>query len=60
MHFYPGNTKGLLGVWNGDISDDLQAENGDTIPLNDATSQVIFTSFGETCKLWDANMFFYD
>ena len=45
-----GKTTGLLGVWNGDESDDLQSSSGVTIS-NDATSQEIFESFGETCKL---------
>ena len=49
---YLNETKGLLGVFNKDPSDDLTPADGST-PLNisTATEKTIFFKFGETCKL---------
>ena len=48
---YLNETKGLLGVFNKDPSDDLTPADGST-PLNiSASEKTIFFKFGETCKL---------
>ena len=49
-HRLKGKTKGLLGMWNGEVNDDLQASNGQIIP-HDATSHEIFIYFGETWRV---------
>ena len=45
---YQDNTKGLLGVWNGDPNDDLQTPDGTVVPP-DSSLQEIHESFGELC-----------
>ena len=44
------NTKGLLGVWNGNQSDDFLAPDGIIISVNSNESE-IFKHFGEKCML---------
>jgi len=44
------NTKGLLGVWNGDQSDDFCRPDGTIISINSDESD-IFEQFGEMCML---------
>lgn len=44
------NTGGLLGVVNGNVTDDLTLRNG-TIMSTDSTPQEIYEIFGESCKL---------
>lgn len=48
--YYMNNTKGLLGVWNGDPDDDLLRPDGVVIDSN-STMREIHTLFGETCKI---------
>ena len=50
INSFAGSSSGLLGVWNGDKTDDLLAANGTT--LDDASSlESIFYDFGESCKV---------
>lgn len=51
---YRNNTKGLLGVWNGDPDDDLQKPDG-TLLSPESTLQEIHKSFGELC-MWLINI----
>ena len=44
------NTKGLLGVWNGDPNDDLTRPDGTVLSPN-STLREIHESFGEFCML---------
>ena len=44
-----GTTRGLLGTYNGDPSDDLTAPDGNTIK-SDASEEDIFDQFGQKCK----------
>ena len=46
--FY-NNTKGLLGVWNGNPEDDFLRPDGSRISINSSES-TIFEQFGEKCK----------
>lgn len=48
--FGSGQTRGLLGVFNGDPSDDLTNANGTILPI-DSSEEDIFTDFGQTCEL---------
>lgn len=45
---FQNNTKGLLGVWNGNPSDDLQRPDGQII-APDSTLREIHETFGEHC-----------
>ena len=45
------NTKGLLGVWNGDQEDDFLRPDGITVPIN-SFDDLIFRQFGEQCKFY--------
>lgn len=47
---FQNNTKGLLGVWNGDPDDDLQRPDGTVLPPN-STLREIHEQFGELCML---------
>ena len=44
------NTKGLLGVWNGNPEDDFLRPDGTRISVNSSES-VIFEEFGEKCMV---------
>ena len=46
---YQNNTKGLLGVWNGNPDDDLTNSDGVILDSN-STLREIHVQFGETCK----------
>ena len=45
-----GSTRGLLGVLDGDPSNDLTSSTGEVINVDEATGQEIYTNFGMTCK----------
>lgn len=47
-----GITKGLLGTFNGDITDDFLRPDGIYLNIN-ATDDEIFHNFGQLCKLID-------
>jgi hypothetical protein len=47
---FRGTTKGLLGVYNGDASDDLLTNNGITPLPASTTTERIYELFGLTCK----------
>ena len=47
---YKGTTSGLMGSYNGDISDDLTPRGGPPIPLN-SSLQTIHEELGLTCEL---------
>ena len=49
------DTKGLLGVFNKDPSDDLTPADGSAPLSTNATEKEIFNQFGETCKLSSLN-----
>ena len=47
---FRGNTKGLMGVFNGDPTDDLLPPGNNAVPLSNSSSEkTIFTKFGERC-----------
>jgi len=46
---FKNNTLGLLGLFNGDLTDDLFTPNGELLP-NTSTEKTIFYNFGELCK----------
>ena len=49
---FQGTTRGLMGSFNGDTSDDLVPRNStEPLPLN-SSLQLIHESFGVTCKLF--------
>ena len=49
---FKGNTKGLMGVFNDDPSDDLLPPGENAVPLSNSSSEkTIFTEFGELCTL---------
>ena len=47
---FQGQTKGLLGSWNGDQQDDFLKPDGTILPSN-ATGREIHFNFGLECKL---------
>ena len=47
---YIGRVQGLLGNYNGDTSDDLLAQFGDTPLPEDSSIEDIHNNFGITCK----------
>ena len=48
---FKNHTKGLLGVFNDDLTDDLLPPGENTVPLaNSSTEKTIFSEFGERCK----------
>ena len=42
-------TKGLLGNFNGDPSDDFMSRNN-TMYANNSSEETLFHNFGQTCK----------
>lgn len=46
---YKGQTRGLLGVWNGNIDDDFTRPDESVVNINASESQ-IFYQFGQKCK----------
>ena len=46
-----GLTRGLMGNYNGNITDDLQPKDGSTTLSLNSSLEVIHNSFGVTCKL---------
>ncbi|KAK2167442.1 hypothetical protein NP493_1275g00055 [Ridgeia piscesae] len=53
------DTKGLLGVFNKDPSDDLTPADGSAPLLTNATEKTIFYKFGETWRIDAASSLFY-
>ncbi|XP_040285946.1 uncharacterized protein LOC120999139 [Bufo bufo] len=49
------NTKGLLGTWNNDQSDDLFFDNGTTIPINSSEEQIFY--YGMDWKAKEPSLF---
>ncbi len=49
-HAFSGQTRGLLGVFNDEQTDDLTPPSGDHID-SDASEETIFDEFGKLCKL---------
>ena len=48
---FKNQTKGLMGVFNGDATDDLLPPGENARPLSNSSSEkTIFTDFGELCK----------
>ncbi|XP_038046057.1 fibrillin-1-like [Patiria miniata] len=60
---YMGNTKGLLGVWDGDQSNDATRRDGTIQAATGDNGEMIesdFYAFGETWRITEANsLFFY-
>ena len=48
LKYFFNNTKGLLGVWNGNSEDDFLRPDGTHISTN-SNESVIFDQFGEKC-----------
>uniref|UniRef100_A0A8C3EMX4 Uncharacterized protein n=1 Tax=Corvus moneduloides TaxID=1196302 RepID=A0A8C3EMX4_CORMO len=46
--WYRNSTRGLLGVWDHDPTDDFQMPNGTSIPVNSSEEKIY--SYGMTCK----------
>ena len=47
---FRNHTKGLMGVFNGDPTDDLQAPGDNTVALSNTSSEwAIYYDFGEKC-----------
>ena len=47
---FKNNTKGLMGVFNGDPNDDLLPPGENAVPLaNSSSEKTIFKEFGEKC-----------
>ncbi len=44
-----GKTAGLLGVFDGDVTNDFMLPNG-TVLASDVSADTIYYSFGESCK----------
>ena len=44
------NTRGLLGMWNGNKDDDFLKPDGTVLPIN-SSGDLIFHQFGEQCML---------
>eukprot|EP00118_Oscarella_pearsei_P011047 m.71118 g.71118 ORF g.71118 m.71118 type:complete len:1682 (+) comp35728_c0_seq1:100-5145(+) len=55
---YKGNSRGLLGVWNGDMNDDFTARNNSQISIN-STDRGIHYNFGQTWEVADQESLFY-
>ena len=45
------DTSGMIGIYNGDQSDDLTARDNTRLDLATATEQDIYHQFGESCKI---------
>ncbi|KAK2190863.1 hypothetical protein NP493_66g06040 [Ridgeia piscesae] len=57
---FKNQTKGLMGVFNGDATDDLQPPGENARPLSNSSSEkTIFTDFGELWRIDSANSLFY-
>ena len=49
---FMNNTKGLMGVFNDNATDDLLPPGQNTVPLSNSSSEkTIFFEFGELCTL---------
>ena len=55
---YKNQTKGILGVWNGNVEDDFTARNGRVLPP-DASPFEVHEDFGQTCKEPFSFFFFF-
>ncbi|XP_064522242.1 mucin-4 isoform X2 [Pseudopipra pipra] len=53
--WYRNSTKGLLGVWDHDPTDDFQMPNGTSIPVNSSEEEIY--SYGMTWALDENNLF---
>ena len=47
---FKGRTRGIMGNYNGDTTDDLMARNGTEPLLHNSSIEVIHYDFGITCK----------
>ncbi|XP_033095614.1 mucin-like protein [Anneissia japonica] len=55
---FKNKTKGLLGIWNGDKSDDFSFPNGTILPVNSSNENEIFR-YGETWRTSPNSSLFY-
>lgn len=47
---YVNYTKGLMGIYNGNVNDDLQPNILNSVPISSSSNEsYIFNKFGETC-----------
>ena len=53
-----GNTRGLMGVYNGDPSDDLTFPNGTVQDADAAKSDEAVFDFGNSCRFFKFNFVF--
>ncbi|KAI0212706.1 Mucin-like protein [Lamellibrachia satsuma] len=57
---FKGKTKGLMGVFNGDATDDLLPPGENAVPLsNSSTEKTIFDDFGERWRIDSVDSLFY-
>ncbi|KAI0235226.1 Mucin-like protein, partial [Lamellibrachia satsuma] len=57
---FKGSTKGLMGVFNDDPSDDLLPPGENAVPLSNSSSEkTIFTEFGELWRIQSIDSLFY-
>ncbi|KAK2152978.1 hypothetical protein NP493_2378g00005 [Ridgeia piscesae] len=57
---FKNNTKGLMGVFNGDPTDDLLPPGENAAPLSNTSSEkTIFKEFGETWRIQKIDSLFY-
>ena len=47
---FKNKTKGLLGIYNDDVTDDLTPPNGERLSTNASSEREIYYKFGELCK----------
>ncbi|XP_066276369.1 uncharacterized protein [Branchiostoma lanceolatum] len=55
---FKGNTKGLLGLWNDDVTDDFTRPDGTSISIN-ASDSDIYYSFGQLWNISESDSIFY-
>jgi len=47
---FKNKTQGLLGIYNGDVTDDLTPPSGPRLSVNTSNESEIYHKFGQLCK----------